>query len=301
VITGDNSFDLVVTFDAPEGVPVNPTELLLNMESQTEIFSRTVAIQAGEPQSKLVLGPKVGAGGNQVFFWFSSDSSEEESIKTLSMYNEGLAPVKLDQLTLDTGFGQSPDDYYLVDDGDCVSGGEFICDEIPPLGMISVWVGFAPVSGLFKSSAFLYVWTEDQPFSGESGAQSNYLVNLQGYAGLTLAEPYAEPVVVDGDMSEDEYGDLVYTGFAEGDSILLNGSASEAYDGTLLVDQGYKWWIVWKPEGSAAKLNTIGGPEVTLDVDLPGYYTVNLVVTAQDPSSSDFLLSEENWVDILVE
>jgi hypothetical protein len=236
-----------------------------------------------------------------VLFWFSSDASDEESIKTLAMYNEGLAPVKLDELTLDTGFGQSPDDYYLVDDGDCVQNGEFICDEIPPLGMISVYVGFAPVSGLFKSSAFLYVWTEDQPFSGETGATSNYLVNLQGFAGLTQAEPYAEPVVVDGEMGEDEYGDLVYTGFSAGDSILLNGSGSEAYDGTLLIDQGYKWWLVWKPEGSAAKLNTVAGAEVTLDVDLPGYYTVNLVVTAQDPSSSDFLLSEENWVEILVE
>lgn len=301
VITADGAFDVDVHFEPQDGVVVNPTEITLNMASGTDNFSRDVSIQAGDATSKLVLGPSAVAAGNQVLFWYSADSSEEESIKTLSLYNEGLAPVLLDSITLDTGNGQSPDDYFLYDDDECVVGGEFICTEIPPLGLITVWVTFSPVSGLFKSSAFLYVWTEADPFTGESGAVANYSVNLQGYAGLTKSEPYAEAFAVDGVVSEDEEGYIVYNGFSPGDSVVLDASLSEAYDGTTIVDQGYKWWLVYKPEASAAKLNEIGGSQATLVVDKPGYYTVNLVATAQDPQTSDFLLSEENWVDIYVE
>ena len=286
-VAGDAAFDLVVTFVAPADATAGPTELKLSMDTGGAVFSRTVSIQAGQAQSKLVLGPSAVAAGNQAAFWFSAGEGES-SEKTLALYNEGLAPVILDRITLDDGNGNDPPDFYLVDDGECVVGGEFTCGEVPPLDMIALTVAFESETGLPNPDGFLYVWTDEDPFTGETSAIADYSVNLEAQIGLAVGIPVAN-VVAAGSV------------FSTGDAIALDASGSTASQGTTLVDAGYKWWISSKPAGSTAKLNVIGQSAQTLNVDKPGLYTVSVVATAKDTGTGDFLNSDEAFVEIAVE
>ena len=286
-VAGDAAFDLVVNFVAPVDETAGPTELKLSMDTGGAVFSRTVSIQAGQAQSKLVLGPSAVAAGNQAAFWFNA-ADGESSEKTLALYNEGLAPVILDAITLNDGNGNVPPDFTLVDDGVCVVNGEFTCLEVPPLDMIPVTVAFTSVTGLPNPDGFLYIWTEDDPFTGETSAIAAYSVNLEAQIGLAVEIPTADVVAVG-------------TEFSTGEAIALDASGSTASEGTTLVDAGYKWWISSKPAGSTAKLNIIGQNAQTLNVDKPGSYIVSVVATAKDTGTGDFLNSDEASVEIVVE
>jgi hypothetical protein len=286
----NTSMDIHVHYEPPEGVAVEPSKVQLHLITGSGVsFDWERLIQAGDKQSNLSIGPAQTAGENQVLFWFASDSGIEK-VKTLAVYNYGLEAATITGMTLSgTQLGlPAPTDFYLVDDGVIVVGGEVQPTEIAALSMLAVDVGFNPTSGSFKPQGQVNIWTDETPEGSSDFA--DFVVSLLGNVELDANLPTADA----GSPEE-------YVGYKAGDTVTLNGSGSEDGDAEIF-SFGYFWWLVDKPDQSVAKLNEPGGGEVfsTFQADKPGTYRVNLFVAGQDVSTSASHFSDQTSVTIEV-
>ncbi|NUN14587.1 MAG: hypothetical protein HUU55_13235 [Myxococcales bacterium] len=283
----NDALDVLVHFQPIENVEVESTEVILKLKNGGgKAFNESIQIQAGDPVGELALAPP-SLGGSSILsqLWFYSEQTEAK-MGELTFYNYGLAPVTVTAVTMDNGFGQPPQDFSLVDDGNAVVDGNFVEQSIDGFGLVNLTVKYQSVSNAFKSTAFLYVWTDEYPLGG--GEKTPYVVNLTGFAGFQKILPIANA----GDPAN-------YQGVTAGTTITLDGSGSQDGDAEIF-DTGYQWWLSAKPAGSAAKLNKLGGALETLKTDLPGTYRVNLIVFGQT-SDSTALYSAPHSIDIIVQ
>jgi hypothetical protein len=275
-----------IHFEPYEDQELEPTVVKLNLKTGGGLtFTETLDIQAGEPTGELALAPAAStASQTQALLSFATASAGASKFRTLTLYNKGLAPVTVTEMTLDNGFGEAPPDFKLVDDGAHVLAGQFQETTIPGLGLVSIQVEFNSVSGTFKPTGLIHVWTSEFPLGGAD--DTPYQVVLQGISELAGTLPVANP-----GSSED------YAGHTAGSTVQITGIASTGGDAPIF-EQGYVWWLSAKPEGSAASLNVTGGPSATFKADVAGTYTANLVVFGV--SGSDAFYSDEASVDIVV-
>ena len=80
-----------------------------------------------------------------------------------------------------------------------------------------------------------------------------------------------------------------YTAVA-GDTVLLDGSASYDIDGDAL---SYSWSISSRPAGSTAVLDTTDPVKPTFDVDMIGFYEIQLVVNDSTVNSTPDTITVE--------
>ena len=286
----DFSMDIHIHYQPPADVSVDPSKVVLHMITGSGIaFDWERLIQAGDKKANLSIGPAQTAGENQALFWFASEEGVEK-IKTLAIYNYGLEATTITSMTLSGSQPglPAPSDFYLVDDGVNVIGGQFQSTELGALSMIGVEVGFNPNSGSFKPQGQLNIWTEETPEG--SSEIADYIVTLLGNKDLDADLP-----VADAGTAED------YVGYTAGDTVTLNGSSSTDGDAEIFAS-GYFWWLTAKPDQSVAKLNQPGGGEVitSFQADKAGTYRVSLYVAGQDVSTSSSHFSDETSVTIEV-
>ncbi|CAM4212698.1 PKD domain-containing protein [Kerstersia similis] len=85
-----------------------------------------------------------------------------------------------------------------------------------------------------------------------------------------------------------------------GESVSFDGSASSSVNGGSL---SYQWSLIAQPDGSAAKLVDAQSSGATLATDLPGSYSVSLVVTdavaSSDPVHSTITAANPNPVAVV--
>lgn len=204
---------------------------------------------------------------------FNAEVASEVHTKTVALMNQGNAPCEvLDVHTEDPWNGKSTD---FTIDASLKDG-----FEIPPFGIVSVPVVFAPKSIDLKG--YLKIKWEHP----SKGATTESLT-LRGYSKTNCSVPAADP----GQAS-------YYSGYNAGQIITLNGCNSTGGScGANIYNAGYIWYLLEKPEDSGAYLNTEGLCTTAFMPDMAGDYTINLIAYDEE----NFLQSDPTTVTITVE
>ncbi len=282
----EQAASIVVHYEPPEVETDVPSKITLTIKTGAHSFEdEAIPIMVGEPKGKLVLAPSDQP--TQSLGCFAA-SQGQSVVRTFALFNEGLAPLTVTEVTLDNGFGVVPQDFVLVDDGEHVVGGVFQQTTLPPLSVVPLAVAYEPTSGATKVQGFANIWTEDHPNEGENPTTPYQLI-LQGRTDLT--DQYTLPTANPGSAED-------YAGAKVGQKVTLNAYASDPGDFQVLDTGGYVWWMTQKPEGSVVALNEVGGPTVSFTPDQPGTYRVHLVLVGTLQGLDACVQSAEATVDI---
>ncbi len=186
---------------------------------------------------------------------FNSASPTEIKEKPVVLVNNGSAPCTIAHVSITNKWDGASDDYTLAE----VFAGN---TEIPAFSVLPVWVEYSPHSD--DLSGKLTVEYEDS-LVGLVEA----VVQLSGAKEQACAIPVADA------------GDG-YDGYEPGQSVILDGCGSAKGDcGELIYDNGYTWFLLDKPAGSAAQLNTEGSCITQFLPDQSGDYEIGLIVYDQ--------------------
>jgi hypothetical protein len=204
---------------------------------------------------------------------FNAEVASETHTKTIALMNQGNAPCQiLDAHTEDQWNGKSAD--FLIDSA--LKTGF----EIPAFGIVTIPVEFSPKS--IDMKGYLKIKWEHPT----KGATTESLT-LRGNSKTNCSVPAADP----GQAS-------YYTGYAPGQIITLNGCNSTGGScGANIYNSGYIWYLLDKPEGSGAYLNTEGLCTTAFMPDVAGNYTISLITYDEQ----SFLQSDPATVIITVE
>ncbi len=194
---------------------------------------------------------------------FNSASPSEVKEKPAILINNGSAPCVINHVGVTNKWEGASDDFSLAE---VFTGGT----QIPPFSLLPVWIEFSPHTE--DLSGKLTVEYEDELVGGVEE-----VIMLSG----AKAQACALPVAIPGDG---------YTGYSPGDSIILDGCESHAGEcGAPIYENGYIWYLIAKPEGSAAQFNTEGGCINQFTPDVAGTYELGLIVYDQETFyQSDF-------------
>jgi hypothetical protein len=131
----------------------------------------------------------------------------------------------------------------------------------------------------------------------------NETLNIVYYDPFTAGEITEVMGLVVASLGEYENPTAVVT---VDDDVELTAGASitlKAYDslkGSFEIDPtGYLWNLVAKPSGSSTRLNEEGTVSADLVPDLPGTYTIELVVRSTGTDSA-FLFSDPTQIDVVI-
>ena len=287
----DDTVDVEVNYVPLDGNAGSGGQVKLNLKKNAKLDVPPIVLDviAGEVQPQLAVGPaqQQGTIGQLEFV---ADVGEVKCA-TVALYNYGYKSLMLTDVTLSSDTGQATEDYALTPDPGIIDdGGKFVPQELGEQGLVPVTVCFKPTSASgFSPKGWLRVWTDNPDLPPDTPEAS---FSLKGKVGPSDDLPTASL-----GTSDD------YAGHKAGDTITLSASAT---DGKYPADNsnGYSFWLTAKPDGSAAKLNTVGqGPNPSFVVDTPGTYTVNANVFAvgQEAGAQVVLVSDPVSVDIVVE
>jgi hypothetical protein len=205
---------------------------------------------------------------------FNSISPQDVKSKYVALINNGNAPCTVNSVIVTDKWNGASEDFDLADEwtpGSTVEG----------FAIETVEVRFSPHSANLQG--FLKV-DYDHPLIGKT----EEVFQLNGYNEQECLVPIAD-VGVTAD----------YQGYTAGSTVVVNGCASDEGDcGDPIYENGYIWMLLDKPADSAAQLNTEASCTGAFFADLPGTYTVGLVV--YEASSAMFLQSEPVSVEIEV-
>lgn len=141
-----------------------------------------------------------------------------------------------------------------------------------------------------------YTWTLTTRPDGSSASLSNANTASPAFVADLAGEYVVTLIVTDGELDSEPDSVLISTansapvadagadiGATEGDTVELDGSGSADVDGDALT---YLWSLLSRPSGSSAELvgETLVNP--TLEVDVPGLYVVQLIVSDGELSSA---------------
>jgi hypothetical protein len=192
---------------------------------------------------------------------FNSPSAAEVKEKPVVLINNGTVPCTVSKLSVTDKWGRATADFELKD-------GPIGEIAVPPFGLLPIWVQFSPHEELSGQLNIEYV----DYLAGTVGAN----VTLVGHKGDNCALPVADP--------GDGYDNAV-----AGDWLTLDGCGSSGGEcGSPIYEHGYLWYLLSKPEGSTAQLNTEGTCMTSFVPDVAGQYVVALMVY----DGTDFFQSE---------
>lgn len=190
---------------------------------------------------------------------FNSSSPADIKEKPVVLVNSGSAPCPITHVNIASyscEFAGVSEDFSLKD---IVPGDT----EIPAFSLFPIWVQYSPHSE--EPKAYMCIEYVD---SVVGQVDEPLAVTLKGSKEQDCAIPVADP----GDSPQ-------YANAIVGQSITLNGSGSKAGEcGKAVYENGHIWYLLSKPEGSTANLNSEGGPISTFTPDVAGEYEIVLTV-----------------------
>jgi len=230
---------------------------------------------SGQPKSKLVVAPITDN------VYVTGDvTAGQTGTRKIVLYNEGNGPLVLVHGETKSTFGAAQI-YSLA--------GPFDTTSVPVGGVrvIDVAYDLSAVGSTTSTVSEFFELTYYNDFTGQNETRTVGLLAAH-HQGLTL--PTADP----GTSAQ-------YAGMTAGESITLNGGGSTPGGGTFDANQRpYVWYLTAKPGGSMARLNAqTNGPVATFVPDVPGDYTIELVVFSS--SGGTLLYSAPASVTITVD
>jgi hypothetical protein len=298
-----------IRFDVTYTPPVDPAVKPSNGQMHIELGIpdpdlAVIDLFAGEPKGKLVVAPSTmsvqvtAAAADMGRSCDDSDDSPDilpcakpelcengvctadSGTRHVVLYNEGNGNLTVEQLVMSGPFSAPSKNFELVD-------APALPFDIAPNGMVVLKLDWSTVQladltgGDTDELEIHYV----DPYT-ETTVTKSVTLMLQDDRGV--GQPVAE---ITGPGPEEEV--------VVDSPIFLSGG--ESYDGGNtyeLFPYSYIWYLVAKPEGSAAKLNEQDGVLQTLKPDRVGDYIVELAVIAYD--GSDYLVSPPTQTVITV-
>jgi hypothetical protein len=187
---------------------------------------------------------------------FNSASPSDVKEKPVVLINNGSAPCTIDGVSVANKWDGASEDYALKD---VFTGGT----QIPAFTVMPVWVTYSPHSDDLSGKVTVE-YQDDLVGAVET------VVQLSGAKELDCALPIADA------------GDG-YDGYGAGESVVLDGCGSAAGEcGASIYENGYIWFLLDKPAGSTAQLNTEGGCITQFVPDAAGTYEIGLIVYDQE-------------------
>jgi hypothetical protein len=183
---------------------------------------------------------------------FNSDSPTLKKEKPVVLVNNGSAACNISHVSLTDKWQTGTAKDFTFRDGP-VPGDT----KVGPFGLFPIWVSYKPAG---DPSGYMMIDYEDAPAPAA--------ITLKGDTKPVGAQPVADP---GSDYSA-----------TAGTTVTLNGCASKGGNsqdgGNPIYAQGYLWFLLSKPEGSAAQLNVEGGCVIPFTPDVAGKYEVGLIV-----------------------
>ncbi len=269
-IKGGGSLAFEVTYHRPAGQEVdrNGKMCVAYTAPITGPATRCVDLIATS-QCSLEIAPI-----NQILY-FVTETPDEVKEKPVVLINNGTAECVITKATITDKWDAPSPDFTLKNapEGDLT---------IPPFGIETLIVSYAiKTSPPSKPDGRLNL-----EYTDSSVGTVPLSVVLKGAMEETCKIPVAAP---------GSSGD--YPGAKVGTTLNLSGCSSTAGTcGSAIYEQGYIWFLMARPEGSASQLNLEGGCMAALTPDKAGDYEVGLVVY----DGSDFLQSDLSTVTISV-
>jgi len=177
------------------------------------------------------------------------------------LYNEGNGPLTIDSLAVSAAFGSAK----LFS----LEGAPDTPFDIAANDLLVLDVG----------------WNTAQLFDLDEGEVETLKVHyVEPYTGVVLVHPVGLWLMGRADVGQPEAVITVTEGpHLAGDTLYVHGAASHGGGGAYTLGaSSYGWYIVDKPVGSKTRLNADGGVSHSLTPDLPGDYTLELIVMALD-------------------
>ena len=171
--------------------------------------------------------------------------------KPVVLINNGTVPCTLNKLSVTDNWGSASADFSLKE-------GPFGETSLSPFGLLPVWIQFSPHED--------YVGQLNIEYVDDLAGSVEIAVDLYGDKVEHCALPVADP----------GHG---YDNAVAGELLTLDGCGSSAGAcGSSIYEGGYIWFLLSKPEGIAAQLNTEGSCTTSFVPDVAGQYEVALMV-----------------------
>lgn len=211
--------------------------------------------------------------------WFNSTSPSDVKEKPLVLVNSGTAPCTLLGVEVTNKWGNGPSEDFQLKD--IVPEGT----QVPALSLFPIWVQYTPHATQPPLQGKLNVSYVD-----ETVGPITETISLDGYLEKECTIPVADP----GDTSDYSYA-------RAGENVTLNGCNSHPGDcGPEVWDDGYLWYLVSKPAGSASELDIEGKCMILFTPDLPGTYVIALDVFATEGGKPPFYHSDTALLELEV-
>ena len=250
VLQGGDTMQMEVSYTLPTGVYVdkNATICVAYLAPPGGLQSYcTKAISVSQCDFSL-------APVNQML-QFNAASPSDVKEKPVVLINDGGSPCQIKHVKVTDKWNGVSEDFSLKE--------VFPSDtQIPPFSLLPVWVQYSPHSSTLSG----YVSVE---YVDSVVGNVIETVALAGSKEQNCAQPVASIAQPDPAPKA-------------GESMLLDGCASTAGEcGGPVYEGGYMWFLITKPAGSAAMLNAEGSCSQAFVPDMPGQYTVALIVFDQ--------------------
>ena len=251
-IQASQSMDVMVRYTALTNEGAD-RDLKIRYENPYE-SAVVIPMLGGAPKPELVVYPSQ----QQVAASYLQFHAEEEAVeRSVVLANEGMAPLTVSAIEL------------VEPPGYIGTGINFEVMNLPSLPLTVQPLDLLPLDVRFlaEGDAVINHTNLEVTYTDATGSEATWLVALAGYsqAGQGIVLPFANP----GSSSD-------YTDAEVGKEVLLNGMESLPGD-VYISNNGYTWYVLQKPVGSAVKLNTTTGPTVSFIPDQAGLYQFALI------------------------